>query len=67
MPTRRRHSVLVTYANSLTQMSPFNSCLLVASAGNLCKQFDSDEAVNSSLLVSSAINLCIQFDLNEAV
>ena len=26
-------------------MRPFNSCLLVASAGILCKQFDSDEAV----------------------
>ena len=26
-------------------MRPFNSCLLVASAGILCKQFDSEEAV----------------------
>ena len=36
--------MLVTYANSLSQMRPFTSSLLVASAGNLCKQFDSDEA-----------------------
>ena len=47
-----------------------NSCLLVSSAGNLCKQFDPDEVdkirLNSCLLVSSAGNLCKQFDPDEA-